>query len=144
MKKTTLLFILALSACASNKVLFMNEKGETVYKADCSAYRFDMSTCIQLAYEQCPLGFNVLMADNSIKGYWGATNTQGNINTNSYANIFGNANTTYGYNNSTTNIFANGYGNSSTNFNSNSFGGTSAQYSRYLIYTCKNPEQKKS
>lgn len=146
MKKTTFLFILALSACASNKTLFVTHEGLTVYKADCGGQwtTLDMSDCIEKAAKQCPLGFNVLMSEDKPAGFTTGQQTYGNINTNSYANIFGNANTTYGYNNSSTNIFANGYGNSNTNVDMYNLGGGAIVYIRYLIYTCKNHELPKS
>ena len=120
-----------LSACATNRMLYVNEKGQTVYQADCGGMwqNINMGDCLIKAGQQCPTGFNILMANDQISGISNGTQTFGDINTNSYANgqaqIFGN------------NAFAQGWGNSQTSFNANSWGGSSFSHDRYIIYTCK-------
>ena len=133
MKKFSLLLFVLLSACATNEILYTDAKGVPVYKAQCDqAYHMDISDCIKLMGQQCPFGFNIVMANESAKGAYSGIQTLGTSNTNSQAsvNAFATGNS----------IFANGYGNSQTNINLNSFGGTSLSYSRFIIYTCKNPE----
>ena len=88
----------------------------------------NIGDCLILAGKQCPKGFDIIFANESIAGFGQSQQTTGNIRTNSYANanasIYGN------------NAFAQGYGYSNTNYDDFSYGGASANYSRYIIYAC--------
>lgn len=137
MKKFYVFFLFLLSACATNEVLYTDANGQTVYKAQCDqASNIDMGDCIKLMGQQCPLGFNILMATENPIGFMSGNQTYGTMNTNTYANV-----NAYGFGN---NAWANGYANSQTNVNLNSWGGGWTRYNRFVIYTCKNPEDVKA
>lgn len=152
MKKYVFL-VLLLSACATNRFLFTDENGNQIYQADCGGMwnNINMGDCLKLAGETCPLGFNILLANEQIIGSNFGVQNYGNINTNTNAfgqsNFNANANI-YGYGN---NLYGNAYGNTNSNaylnsrtsFNSGGFGGGSYNYSRYLIYSCKTQIQEK-
>ena len=122
---------LALSACATNRELYINENGETVYQADCGGMRQDMNMgdCLMLAGKQCPKGFNIIMTNDQVSGVIGGAQAFGRTNSNLYAQgqagIFAN------------NAFVQGLENSQTSFNTNGWGGNSFRRNRYIIYTCK-------
>ena len=132
MKKFIIAFsFLVLSACATNRELYVNGKGQTVYQANCGGMRQDMNMgdCLMLAGKQCPRGFDIIMANDQISGVIGGAQTYGNIGSNYYAQgqagVFGN------------NAFIQNFGNSQTSFNANGWGGNSFRRNRYIIYTCK-------
>lgn len=146
--KKFLFLTLLLSACATNRLLFVNEKGVPIYQADCGGHwqNLNMGDCLIKASEQCPTGFNILIAHEAVVGTMMGNSLYGDINTTS--NLYGNSNSnaTIGLNKSGNNIYGNAFGNSSfnafgnsnTSVNLNSFGGVSNSYSRFIIYACKN------
>lgn len=69
MKRFILFFILLLSACATNEVLYTDANGVTVYKAKCDQTpNMDIGDCLKLVGQQCPFGYNIMMADEKAKG----------------------------------------------------------------------------
>ncbi|MBP5399535.1 MAG: hypothetical protein J6Y53_03870 [Alphaproteobacteria bacterium] len=132
MKKFLVLaFFIILSACTSNRILYTNEKGQTVYQADCGGNlkTLNMGDCLRLAGKTCPMGFDVIVANEQANGFLNGNQIFGNVDTNTNINaqagIFPNG------------ASAQGFGKSQTSFNTSAFGGGAFSYSRYLIYTCK-------
>lgn len=70
MKKLFILSFLLLSACATNEVLYTDANGQTVYKAKCDqSPNMDIGDCLKLVGQQCPFGYNIMMADEKAKGF---------------------------------------------------------------------------
>ena len=100
---------LALSACTTNRTLYVNEKGQTVYQADCGRWRRNnMGDCLILAGKQCPNGFDIIMANDQISGIISNGQISGNTNPSTYAAL-----------------------------NANIWNDSVVTRNRYLIYTCK-------
>lgn len=103
---------LALSACTTNRTLYVNEKGQTVYQADCGRWRRNnMGDCLIAAGKQCPNGFDIIMAQDQISGIINNGQTNGNISPNPYT--------------------------AQTSFQADNWNDSTLRYNRYLIYTCK-------
>ena len=79
--KKLILFALTffVSACAANKMLYINEKGQTVYQAKCHGMWKNMGDCYQLAAQQCPTGFNIMTANEELARISSDEQKSGNI-----------------------------------------------------------------
>jgi len=134
MKKILLSSVLLLSACVSNRMLFVEPTTNTpIYEVQCNAYNHTIGDCYAKAAEVCPNGFINLTMHDTVEGVGYSQNTINNshgtlnFNTNANAGIYGN------------NIRANSYGNATYNGYNNAFtlGGAQLHHQRSMIYACK-------
>lgn len=112
-------------------MLYTNEKGQTVYQADCGVNlkTLNMGDCLRLAGKTCPMGFDVIMDNEQANSFLNSNQMFGNANTNAY--------TTAQVGVLPNGAIAQGFGGAQNYLNAGSFGGGDFSYSRYLIYTCK-------
>lgn len=125
----TLVVVIQHQSRPKNKKLYM-DNGKFVYQANCGGIgnKYDMGDCLKLAGRQCPEGFNILMQNEEVTGM----KAEGDVNANSHTERDTQWNTDGNSGQSSSN--------SRTSFNANSKGGQVLSFSRYIIYTCKTPE----
>lgn len=135
MRKILLSSVLLLSACVSNRMLFVEPKTNTpIYEAQCNAYNHTLGDCMAKAAETCPNGFITIKANDEVSGMM----TSQDINTNITGNSSYNSHTFGGaYGN---NLWANtnAFGNFNATANTSSLGGAQLQHKRSLIYACRS------
>lgn len=125
----TLVVVIQHQQRPKNKKLYM-DNGKFVYQADCGGIgnKYDMGDCLKLAGRQCPEGFNILMQNEEVTG----VKAEGDINTNSQSQEHTQWNVNDGH--------GQALKNSKASLNLNSKGSQALSFSRYIIYSCKNPD----